>query len=81
MGEVYRARDTKLGRDVAIKVVKSGGLGELVHANTTMNAGGSLKLAGITKGLKDPLTITKFVTLFDTYDSEAAAIVSFSSAV
>jgi serine/threonine protein kinase len=81
MGEVYRARDTKLGRDVAIKVVKSGGLGELVHANATMNAGGSLKLARVTKRLKALLTIMKLITVFQTHDSEVAAIGSFSSAV
>ena len=31
MGEVYRARDTKLGRDVAIKVV-SDGFGQIPNA-------------------------------------------------
>ena len=58
--------------------VDSAGLGELVHAHATAkNKGGSLKLVGVTKRLKDLLTITKLVTVFDTYDTEADALASF----
>jgi anti-sigma B factor antagonist len=58
--------------------VDSAGLGELVSAYTTVkNAGGTLKLLNITKKVSDLLVITKLVTVFDTFDSETAAIGSF----
>ena len=61
-----------------VKYVDSAGLGELVQAYATMkNAGGALKLIGLTKRIKDLLTITKLVTVFETYENEAAAIASF----
>jgi anti-sigma B factor antagonist len=64
-----------LGR---VSYVDSAGLGELVQAHaTTKNKGGVLKLLGINKRLKDLLTITKLVTVFDTYDTESAALASF----
>jgi anti-sigma B factor antagonist len=64
-----------LGR---VSYVDSAGLGELVQAYaTTKNKGGVLKLLGINKRLKDLLTITKLVTVFDTYDTESAALASF----
>ena len=57
----------------------SAGLGELVHAYaTTKNRGGALKLLNVTKRLKDLLVITRLLTVFDTHDSEAAALASFS---
>ena len=61
-----------------VKYVDSAGLGELVQAYATMkNAGGALKLIGLTKRIKDLLTITKLVTVFETYENEATAIASF----
>ena len=62
----------------SVKYVDSAGLGELVQAYATMkSAGGVLKLMGLTKRIKDLLTITKLVTVFETYENEAAAIASF----
>ena len=64
-----------------VSYVDSAGLGELVSSYvTSKNAGGSLKPVNVTKRLKDLLTITKLVTVFDTYNTEAAALASFSSA-
>ena len=70
---------TKLVIDLGnVSFVDSAGLGELVQAYaTTKNKGGVLKLARTTKRLKDLLTVTKLVTVFDTYDSEADAVASF----
>jgi anti-sigma B factor antagonist len=69
----------KLLIDLAqVAYVDSSGLGHLVHAYaTTKNAGGALKLLHLTKRLKDLLTITKLVTVFDSFDDEAAALASF----
>jgi anti-sigma B factor antagonist len=65
-----------------VSYMDSAGLGELVQAYaTTKNKGGSLKLLGLTKRLKDLLTITKLVTVFESFDREADAIASFSAAV
>lgn len=63
-----------------VPYMDSSGLGELVHVYaTTKNAGGTLKLMRVTRRLEDLLTITKLVTVFDTYDDEAVALASFSS--
>jgi anti-sigma B factor antagonist len=59
--------------------VDSAGLGEMVGAYTTVTkAGGSMKLVNLTKRLHDLLTITKLVTIFDTYDNEQEALKKFS---
>ena len=59
--------------------VDSAGLGELVGAYTTVTrAGGSMKLVNLTKKLTDLLTITKLLTVFDTYESEQEALSKFS---
>jgi anti-sigma B factor antagonist len=58
--------------------VDSSGIGELVSSYTTINReGGQLKLLNLTQKIKDLLTITKLLTVFDTYDSESEALNSF----
>lgn len=62
----------------SVAYIDSAGLGELVNAYTTVKKqGGSLKLVGVTKKLKDLLVITKLATVFDSFDSEAAALESY----
>ncbi|MBI4266225.1 MAG: STAS domain-containing protein [Acidobacteria bacterium] len=64
-----------------VSYVDSAGLGELVQAYaTTKNRGGALKLLNVTKRLRDLLVVTKLLTVFDTFDSEADALASFGSA-
>ena len=59
--------------------VDSAGLGELVAAYTTLaRAGGSMKLVNLTQRLTDLLTITKLLTVFDTFDSEPDALKTFN---
>ena len=61
--------------------VDSAGLGALIAARTaSVNRGAGIKLANLTKKLRDALTITKLVTVFDVYDSVQAAVDSFGPA-
>ena len=65
----------------SVPYVDSAGLGEIVRTYTTVSRqGGSLKLVNLTKRITDLLAITKLLTIFDTYDTEADAVRSFSSA-
>jgi len=62
-----------------VSYVDSAGLGEIVQAYATVSkGGGSLKLVNVTKRIKDLLAITKLLTVFETFDSEADALASFS---
>lgn len=64
-----------------VSYVDSAGLGQLVQVRTTaQTGGGALKLVNVTKRLKDLLVVTKLVTVFDSYDSEAEALASFGGA-
>jgi anti-sigma B factor antagonist len=64
-----------------VSYIDSGGLGTLVSLHTSaQNAGGTIKLANLTKRVGDLLQVTKLLTVFDVYNSEAEAIESFSKA-
>jgi anti-sigma B factor antagonist len=61
-----------------VPYVDSAGLGEIVRCYTTVSKkGGKLKLLNLTAKIRDLLAITKLLTVFETYDSEADAIKSF----
>jgi anti-sigma B factor antagonist len=61
-----------------VTYVDSAGLGEIVQAYATVSkGGGSLKLLNVTKRIKDLLSITKLLTVFDCHDNEAEAVKSF----
>jgi anti-sigma B factor antagonist len=63
----------------SVSYVDSAGLGQLVQVYaTTSHLGGSLKLLNLTKRLKDLLVLTKLLTVFETYESEEAALASFN---
>ena len=58
--------------------IDSSGIGELVSSYTAINKeGGQLKLLSLTQKLRDLLTITKLLTVFDAYDDEAEALENF----
>ena len=58
--------------------IDSSGIGELVSSYTAINKeGGQLKLPSLTEKLRDLLTITKLLTVFDAYDAEADALSNF----
>lgn len=63
-----------------VNYVDSAGLGAIVAAYTTVTReGGSLKLTNVTKRLQDLLSITKLLTVFETFDSEDEAVRSFKT--
>ena len=64
-----------------VPYIDSAGLGEIVRTYTTVSRqGGSLKLLNLTKRITDLLSITKLLTVFETFDSENDAVRSFSAA-
>jgi anti-sigma B factor antagonist len=64
-----------------ISYIDSGGLGTLVALRTSAQiAGGTIKLANLTKRVGDLLQVTKLLTVFDVFDSEAEAVESFREA-
>jgi anti-sigma B factor antagonist len=64
-----------------VNYIDSGGLGTLVALHTTAhNAGGTIKLANLTKRVGDLLQVTKLLTVFDVHDSEYGALESFRTA-
>ncbi len=64
-----------------VDYIDSGGLGILVELRTSaQRAGGTIKLTSLTKRVSDLLQITKLLTVFDVYNSEAEAVESFRKA-
>ena len=64
----------------AVPYIDSAGLGEIVRTYTSVSRqGGKLKLLGLTKRITDLLSITKLLTVFETYDNEQEAVRSFSA--
>jgi anti-sigma B factor antagonist len=62
-----------------VTFIDSCGLGELVASQVSVeNKGGEIKLVGLTDALKELLTVTRLLTVFDTYEQEADAIQSFA---
>jgi anti-sigma B factor antagonist len=62
-----------------VPYIDSAGLGEIVRTYTTVSRqGGKLKLVNLTKRITDLLSITKLLTVFETFESEQDAIRSFS---
>jgi anti-sigma B factor antagonist len=61
-----------------VTYIDSSGLGELVGAFATVsNRQGHLKLLGLQPRVHDLVHITKLYTVFDIFESEAAAVQSF----
>ena len=61
-----------------LSFVDSAGLGALIAARASAaNRGAGIKLANLTKKMRDTLTIAKLVTVFDVDDSVEAAVNSF----
>ena len=62
-----------------VPYIDSAGLGEIVRTYTTVSRqGGTMKLVNLTKRITDLLAITKLLTVFETYDTEAEALKSYA---
>jgi len=62
-----------------VAYIDSGGLGQLVASYGSLSkTSGGLKLLHVNKKNHDLLSITRLVTIFDTFDSEDEAVKSFS---
>ncbi len=60
--------------------IDSTGLGELIASyNTLDKKGGRVKLLHLTKRVRELMTLTKLLTVFDIYESEPDALDSFQS--
>ena len=63
----------------SVPYIDSAGLGEIVRTYTTVSRqGGNLKLVNLTKRITDLLMITKLLTVFETFDTEAEALKSYN---
>ena len=77
---IFQGRKQVLLNMGGVSYVDSSGLGALVATSlTAKNNGGTIKLLNLTKRLHDLLTISKLVNVFETYDSEADALRSFTA--
>lgn len=58
--------------------IDSSGMGELIAAWTTLQKnGGEAKLLNLTQSVEHLMTLTKLLTVFETYENESDAIASF----
>ena len=63
-----------------VPYIDSGGLGQLVASyGSVMKTGGALKLLNVNSRNHDLLSITRLVTVFESFDSEAEAVRSFQT--
>jgi anti-sigma B factor antagonist len=61
-----------------VSYIDSAGLGTLVATfHSARSQGATLKLTNLGAKFKEVLQVTKLMTVFDTYDTEAAAVGSF----
>jgi anti-sigma B factor antagonist len=77
---IQQARTSVVLNLAQVSYIDSGGLGQLVasYASLAKTTGG-LKLLHLTKRNHDLLSITRLVTLFQTFESEDDAVRSFES--
>jgi len=65
-----------------VKYIDSTGLGTLVGAHVSANTqGASVRLCNLGPKFHDVLQMTKLLTVFDVYDTQAAAVTSFRMSV
>ena|ERR1051326_554082 len=62
--------------------IDAGGLGELLQSNIDLNkGGGQLKLLRPTRALREMMSVTKLLNVFDIYESESEAVAGFAKPI
>jgi len=65
-----------------VTFIDSCGLGELVASQVSAgNKGGKIKLVGLTEALREILTVSRVLSVFDCYENEADALQDFADDV
>jgi anti-sigma B factor antagonist len=60
--------------------IDASGLGELISRRVALHEnGGELKLLHLTRALREMMTMTKILTIFDIHENEAEALAGFGS--
>lgn len=79
-GLVENGNDKILLNLAGVSNIDSSGLGELVSSHISLSKkGGEMKLLHLTQSLRELMTITKLLTVFDVYEDETKAVSSFKS--
>lgn len=82
INSLVEQRRTRIVLNLAnVPYIDSGGLGQMLASfGTVMRAGGAMKLLNVTARNHDLLSITRLVTVFETFDAEGDAVKSFAPA-
>jgi anti-sigma B factor antagonist len=74
-----KEKETKLLLNFAdVPYLDSTGLGEVVRSYTSLKkANGMVKIVNLTNKVRDLLSVTKLITVFETFEEEDKAIASF----
>ena len=64
-----------------LSYVDSAGLGEIIASHgTVVRGGGKIKIANVSNKLQDLIVMTKLLSVFESHESEDAAVASFGRA-
>ena len=76
----FQGRTSVIMNLAGVPYIDSGGLGQLVACYTTLaKAGGRLTLLNVGARNHDLLSITKLVSVFETFDTEAEALAGYAA--
>lgn len=79
INESIKANDKKLILNFdQVPYLDSTGLGEVVRSYTSVKKeGGVVKIVNLTQKVRDLLSVTKLITVFETFENEEEAVNSF----
>lgn len=82
VGRLIQSGDRRIVLNLAaVSSVDSSGIGELVSRHTTTrHSRGRLVLLNLPRKIRDLLTVTRLVDIFESYETEDAAVSSFDAA-